>query len=471
MATVQIIDDEPEIRRLLRMQLERMGQRVVESVDGNDGIVDYRAHRPSLVFCDISMPGPDGLEVLERLRAIDPGANVIVMSGASTTERAIRAMSLGACEYLVKPFDPRQAMTIARQILADGAGDPPRRAVEPVGRNAIVGRSKAICEVSKWIGRTSQLDTSVLILGESGTGKELVARAIHEYGPRKHGPLVAINCAAIPDSLLETELFGHEKGAFSGADRQRAGKFELANNGTLFLDEIGEMSPAVQAKILRVLQDQEFYRVGGNELVRTNARIVAATNRELLGTAGRNFREDLYYRLSTSIIRIPPLRERREDIPCLVDHFLRIGNAEQNRSVAAVSTEAMQRLVRHEWRGNIRELANTLRQAVALSYGRTIPAEHFDGLLPVRGEEGTARELFCPAEVQGRVAAGIAAGKSDILAEMLAAYERAILDAAIRECEGNLSRSAKHLGIHRITLKTKLEGRPSSMPQAEPGAV
>ena len=451
MATVLIIDDEAAVRRLVRLALERDGHAVVEAADGAQGVERFAASRPDVVLCDVVMPGLGGFDVLARLRTADPTVPVVVVTGEGSTEHAIRAMACGACDYLLKPLDlPRAVRTIRRILASAGPPAPPDSAATPAAR--LLGKSDAMYEVSKLIGRVAGQPTTVLILGESGTGKELVARSVHAHGGRRTGPFVALNCAAIPESLLESELFGHERGAFTGADRQRLGKFELARGGTLFLDEVGDLAPATQAKLLRVLQEQEFTRLGGSETVRADARILAATHRDLRAeaAAGR-FREDLYYRLGVVSIRLPPLRDRREDIPLLVTHFLRRSARELSLGVTGVHPDALARLCAQDWPGNVRELANALHQAVLECPGATVLPDQF----PPAPSPPAAAALFDAEAIRAYVVRAIAAGERGLIQPLLAAYEGAVVAAALAHCGGNVSLAARHLGVHRVTLKTR----------------
>lgn len=462
MATILILDDEPGIRKLLRLTLEREGYAVIEAASGPEGVALFGEHRPDLVISDVAMPGMDGLSAMRQIKAMDPSAPVVVMTGEGNTEIAIRAMALGASEYLVKPFAQAAALKIVRSILAS-QGDKEPAAQDPradVEGNSLIGATEAMYEVFKLIGRVASHTSTVLILGESGTGKELIARAIHSHSPRRGGPFVVLNCAAIPESLFESELFGYEKGAFTGADRQRLGKFELARDGTLFLDEIGDMTAATQAKLLRVLQDQEFYRVGGNETVRTNARIVAATNQNLRAdTAAGRFRSDLFYRLSVAVVHLPPLRERRADVPLLAQYFLRRAARGLKRPVRGIAREALDMLERYDWPGNVRELSHVVQQAVLLAPGATVLAEQFAGLIHVApGTAPNSEGLFDRKAIVERIRKSIAEGESNLLAPMLAEFERVAIAAALEQCGGNVSLAAKHLGIHRVTLKTKITG-------------
>ncbi|MDB5311619.1 MAG: sigma-54-dependent Fis family transcriptional regulator [Gemmataceae bacterium] len=462
MATILIIDDEPALRGVLSLLLRPHGHAVFEAASGPEGVAVYEARRPDLVLCDVVLPGFDGIAVLGRIKALNPAAPVIVMTGDSTAELAIRAMALGASDYLVKPLDLNQTLHAVRQSL-DSSGHPMCGTAPPgpgpADGQSLLGKTDAMYEVFKLIGRVAPQRSTVLVLGESGTGKELVARSVHTHGPSRSEPFIALNCAAIPEALLESELFGHEKGAFTGADRQRPGKFEVAGGGTLFLDEVGDMSPTVQSKLLRVLQDQEFYRLGGVETVRTSARIIAATNRDLReDVAAGRFRADLFYRLGGVVIRLPPLRERRADIPVLADHFLRRSAAELRRPVRSFAPAALELLCAYRWPGNIRELANVIQQAVLQSPGQTVLPAQVANLLPDHpaAAPGDGPALFDPAAVRAHVLTRLAEGDTQLLAPMLAAYEREVIAVVLEHCHGNLSTAARHLGLHRVTLKSKL---------------
>jgi two-component system nitrogen regulation response regulator GlnG len=400
-----------------------------------------------------------GLEALRRLRALDARCPVIFITGKSTTDTAIEAMKLGAYEYLLKPLELSQlrqvvdrAFAISRlmrvpAVVAD-AGPVDERA------DAIVGRCPAMQEVYKAIGRVAGQDVAVLIAGETGTGKELVARAIYQHSRRAAGPFLAINCAAIPEQLLESELFGHEKGAFTGAERRRIGKFEQCSGGTLFLDEVGDMTPLTQAKILRVLQEQQFERVGGDETVRTDVRVIAATNHDLeaLVAQGR-FRQDLYYRLSVFTIRLPPLRERTDDLTLLVQHYLNRFSRELSKDVQAVAPEALELLHRYPWPGNVRELQSVLKQALLQAAGPMLLADflHLPAeSMPREKDQHRAFDLGQFIDEQ------LHAGSEDLYAEALRRMERLLLTRVLRHTGGNQVQAAKLLGITRGSLRTKL---------------
>src|SRR4051812_48929755 len=376
MAKILVIDDESSILHAFRRAFDDPDDALLTAPDAEQGLALVAGERPDVVVFDLNLPDVHGLDVYRRIRAIDARIPVIFITGHGTTETAIEAMKQGAFDYLLKPLELEQVRDlVARAAEISRLGRVPAVVPDeavPAGTTAdvLVGRSPAMQEVYKAIGRVAPQHLAVLILGESGTGKELVARAIYQHSRRASGSFLAVNCAAIPEPLLESELFGHEKGAFTGADRRRIGKFEQCSGGTLFLDEIGDMTPLTQAKVLRVLQDGRFERVGGNETIRTDVRVIAATNRDLprMAAAGE-FREDLYYRLGVVTIVLPPLRERGDDLSLLIDHFLKRFSPEMGKEVYRVAPEALELLRRHPWPGNLRELQSVLKQALLRAQG------------------------------------------------------------------------------------------------------
>jgi DNA-binding NtrC family response regulator len=369
MAYLLLIDDDPALLPgQVRQAFPAPVHRVEVAASGAEGLKRIAAGPPDVILLDLGLPDQSGLEVYQQIRRIDARIPVIFVTVAKSADAAIEAMKQGAYEYLCKPIDPRQlrrvvgeALEVSRRmrepaVLAEAADD----GADVEG--AIVGSCPAIREVYKAVGQVAAQGVPVLITGESGTGKELVARAIYQHGPRANAPFLALNCAAIPEALLESELFGHEKGAFTGADRRRIGKFEQVSGGTLFLDEVGDMPAALQAKVLRLLQEQSFERVGGNETIRTDVRLIAATHRDLKAlSAEGKYRADLYYRLGVFTIHLPPLRERGDDLPLLVRHYLRRYSRELGREVQEVAPEALERLRCYSWPGNIRELQSVLK--------------------------------------------------------------------------------------------------------------
>src|SRR6266849_1577906 len=392
MRTLLAIDDDPAVLASFRWSPPGMDFDLRTASSATEGLKSFTEHRPDVVVLDINLPDRTGLETFRRLHEIDPKVPVIFMTGEGTTETAIEAMRLGAYEYLLKPPDPDQfwdviarAFEISRLMRVPAVVATKEPAAE--SSDLLVGRCPPMQAVYKAIGRVASQDVTVLILGESGTGKELAARAIYHYSRRSAGPFLAINCAAIPETLLESELFGHEKGSFTGADRKRIGKFEQCSGGTLFLDEIGDMSPLTQTKILRVLQEQRFERVGGNETIQTDVRLIAATNRNLdQAVAKSGFRQDLLYRLNGFTIRLPALRDRREDLPALIEYFIKHFNPGLGKQVRRISPETLRLLEEHSWPGNVRELQSTIKYALVHAVGDILTPS----CLPENLRNGTA---------------------------------------------------------------------------------
>jgi two-component system nitrogen regulation response regulator GlnG len=459
MPTLLVVDDDPSILLAFRRAFGRVTVLTAESA--GEGLAAAAGHRPDVVILDIQLPDLSGLETLRRLREIDARSPVIFITAHGTTDTAIEAMKLGAYEYLLKPLElPQLRQVVDRAFAISRLMHVPAVVADagPVddGADAIVGRCPPMQEVYKAIGRVAAQDVTVLIAGESGTGKELVARAIYQHSRRADRPFLAINCAAIPEQLLESELFGHEKGAFTGADRRRVGKFEQCHGGTLFLDEVGDMPPLTQSKILRLLQEQCFERLGGNETVRTDVRLIAATNHDLdARVADGRFRQDLYYRLGVFTIRLPPLRERGDDLPLLVQHYLRRFNRELSKDVQAVAPEALDRLRRYPWPGNVRELQNVLKQALLRATGPT--------LLPDFLDSGLRERPTAPAEGEGpRADLGqfieerLRAGGENLYAETLRRMERLLLSRVLQHTGGNQLQAARLLGITRGSLRAKI---------------
>src|SRR5437764_180348 len=375
MPTLLVVDDEPSILHFFRRAFPGPDVTLRTATAAAEGVGKVTTDHPDVVILDINLPDASGLETFRRIHGIDPKIPVIFITGHGTTGTAIEAMRLGAYEYLLKPLELDQlsdlverAFAISRLMRVPAVIPEGGEAKED--SDALIGRCPAMQEVYKAVGRVAPQDVTVLILGESGTGKDLVARAIYHYGNRAQGPFLAINCAAIPETLLESELFGHEKGAFTGADRRRVGKFEQCHRGTIFLDEVGDMPLSTQAKMLRLLQDGQFQRVGGNETLKVDVRIIAATNQNLDAMIAENrFRRDLYYRIRGVTLNLPPLRERQEDIAELAHSFLFRLNRQLGTAVQTISSEALEILQRHSWPGNIRELQSVLREALIVATG------------------------------------------------------------------------------------------------------
>ncbi|MCA9133614.1 MAG: sigma-54-dependent Fis family transcriptional regulator [Planctomycetales bacterium] len=526
MAKILVIDDDRSVRHLITRALDgQHGFEVITAGDGDAGLQLLEDHRPRVVLLDIFLPQYNGLELFRKIRAMDHKLPVIFITGDTSSETAIEAMRAGAFDYLAKPLNIEQLRKLtlsaaqARKLMDEpvalpvGEGD--------TGGERFVGKAKTMIEVYKDIGRVASQNVTVLIRGESGSGKELVARALVHHSQRRGQPFVAVNCAAIPDQLLESELFGHEKGAFTGAERRRIGRFEQCDGGTIFLDEIGDMSPIIQGKVLRLLQEQKFERVGGNELITTDVRIIAATNRPLEQMVeSEDFREDLLYRLNGFTIPLPPLRDRREDIPLLLEYFLRRAKSEMNRpQLSGISPNALELLVAYNWPGNIRQLQSVVRQALLNTTGTVIDADNLPSFVRVASGEPPAnlpenfvgasggaagssadspsgmparREYAAPPNRSALAAAAtaspaggqapgasnseipssdvvqvefslsqfiaerLAAGSADLYAETLEQVERRLFTRILEATAGNQSKSAEILGITRGKVRDRI---------------
>ena len=444
--TICIVDDEPAILNSLRSILEDEGYQVVVATNGVEGLKVVRSDSPDLVMLDIWMPEMDGLETLKRLRSQFPGILVVMMSGHGSIETAVKATKLGAYDYLEKPLDLEKVTILVRNALHQRKLEEENLnlRIQVERRFELVGSSPTMNRLREMIAMAAPANSRVLISGANGTGKELVARAIHLQSPRHNRPFVEINCAAIPETLIESELFGHEKGAFSGATSMKRGKFELADGGTLFLDEIGDMSLATQAKVLRVLQEQQFTRVGGTKLLNVQVRVIAASNNDLAEEIHKgNFREDLYYRLNVLPIVVPPLKERREDIPELAQHFLKMHSEEQGMKPKEFSAQGLEALRRHDWPGNIRELRNLIERLLIMVPKPVIDAADV--------------EMF----LQGRQPTGVpvlSVGTNyDSLREARNVFEREVISQKLRENNWNVSKTADELKIERSHLHRKIK--------------
>jgi two-component system, NtrC family, nitrogen regulation response regulator NtrX len=451
---VLIVDDEKGIREALRQVLEYESIEVRAATSGYEALKVYPEFHPHLVFLDVKMQGMDGLETLAKLRKLDPGAQIVMISGHGTIQTAVEATQLGAYDFLEKPLDTDRVLLTLRNALEHVAlsSENERLKAEVQAQYAIVGSSKALQQVIERIEKVAPTAARVLITGENGTGKELVARAIHSLSPRAAGPFVEVNCAAIPTELIESELFGHVKGSFTGAVADRAGKFEQADGGTLFLDEIGDMSLSAQAKVLRALQEGVISRVGTGQTRPVDVRVIAATNKTLdqeIG-AGR-FREDLLYRLNVVPIEVPPLRARRGDIPQLVTHFVQELTGRAGLPVKAVDEAAMKRLGAHDWPGNIRELRNAVERLLILAAGPTVTEGDVERFVGARGGDGAAPHAV-PAV--GGHAAWLRAGTFE---DFKQAAERAFLLEKLQEHDWNVSETARTLQMPRSNLYKKIE--------------
>lgn len=458
MAAVLAIDDDPDVLAALRTVVVRRGDSFVGAVDVPTGLAQFDRSRPDVVFCDIYLKESNGLDLLEQLHAVAPGVPVVMITGEQSSDLAITSNARGAFDYLPKPLTAASIAEVidramvAAQLAQQPVALAPAQGPPPVA--SMVGRCPAMQEVYRAIGRVAGQRVTVLVLGESGTGKELVARAIHQHSGRANRPYVVVNCASLPENLLESELFGHEKGAFTGADRLRIGKFEQAHDGTIFLDEVGELTLDTQAKLLRVLQEHEFQRVGGSETLLTVARVVAATNRDLsaMVAAGR-FRADLFFRLSGYTITLPPLRDRGEDFPAIVRHFLSMLRAELGVSVSGLSADAVQMLATHSWPGNLRELQGVLRQAILRATGPVLTPDLF-ALAPSGSVANSAPRAT--GDTAQFVASRLAMGSHNLYAEWLESREPELFRLVIAHFHGNLTQSAQALGINRMTLRARI---------------
>jgi DNA-binding NtrC family response regulator len=441
---ILVVDDDPGVRESFRLILEDHYD-VVDVPDGPSALDVVRASPMDLVLLDIRLPGMDGIEVLERIKTIDERVEVILVTAVKTVRTAVAAMKLGAFDYLTKPFEEDELLSLASRALE-------RRTLErevallrsELARtrdlDEIVGKHPVMEKLHGLIAQVARTSTTVLITGESGTGKELVARAIHRHGPRREGPFVAVNPAAIVESLIESELFGHERGAFTGAHQRKLGKFELAQGGTMFLDEIGTLRAEVQAKLLRVLQEREIERVGGTRSIKIDVRVIAATNTNLKDAVGRGtFRDDLYYRLNVVPIVVPPLRERAQDVPLLAEHFLRRDTRDFNKRIEALSPEAVAALQAYRWPGNVRELENVIERCVVLAEGPVIQLNDLplDVLLPQQATRVRAAEALPLNEATDQ-------------------FERQIVLRVLERVGWNLTEAGRILAIHRNSLRVKL---------------
>ena len=448
MTRVLVVDDEPGVRGALVTLLEYEGFDARAVASGQEGISTYEDWRPAVTFLDVKMAGMDGLEALKRLRKLDPAAVVVMISGHATIRDAIEATQSGAYDILEKPLDTDRILVTLRNALGTQVlrAENARLRERVESRYEIVGASYPIRSLISQIETVGPTPARVLITGENGTGKELVARALHKRSPRADRPFVEVNCAAIPGELIESELFGHVKGSFTGAVADRAGKFEQADGGTLFLDEIGDMSLAAQAKVLRVLQDGEVTRIGGSKRTKVDVRVLAATNKLLSDEiAGGRFREDLYYRLNVVPLTVPSLRERREDIPLLISHFLDVLSRHEGVSPRGIAPDAVDRLRNLEWPGNVRELRNTVERLLILSNGPVISLDDADRLV---GARAAAAER------------GSALGDLTLyqtFEEFRAAGERAFLLAKLRQNEWNVAETARLIDMPRSNLYKKIE--------------
>jgi DNA-binding NtrC family response regulator len=446
---ILVADDEPNIRRILAAVFKREGYDVSVAEDGIGALKILESEEVHAVIADLKMPRLDGMALLKHLVAEFPDLPVVMITAHGTVDTAVEALKLGAFDYVTKPFEQEELKAILQKALSQS-----QRSREEVhltgddrGRYEIIGRHPAMLDIYELIRKVADTPTTVLVNGESGTGKELIAKALHENSSRRGKPFIKINCAAIPKTLVESELFGYEKGAFTGAVGSKPGRFELAHEGTLFLDEIAEIPAEIQVKLLRVLQESEFERVGGIKTIRVDVRLVGATNRDLQAEiAAGNFREDLYYRLNVVPIRLPPLRERTSDVPLLVEHFIAKYNARLKKNVQGIEPVAMAQLIEYLWPGNIRELENVVERIVLFA------------------ETGVLRASDLPAELRGRAPAAMAppttgapTSLKEAVRETTLRLERDLIQQALKETGGNVTQAAKRLKISRKSLQNKMK--------------
>lgn len=464
---ILVVDDEPRVRTSLKLVLEPTYD-VLQAADAHEGLDLFKKEAPHLVLLDVILPGMDGLAVLEKMQSEDRSTPVIMLTGTKAVKTAVDAMKLGAADYISKPFEIDELRIIISKALENQELEREVRLLraQVVNRYAfhnLIGKSPGMQEIYGKIEQVADSRTTVMITGESGTGKELVARALHYNSARRDRPFVALNCAALPETLIESELFGHEKGSFTDATARRVGQFELAHTGTLFLDEIGDLSPTTQAKLLRVLQEREFTRIGGVQPIKVDVRIVAATNKSLDELVRRGtFREDLYYRINVISLYLPPLRERGEDVVLLAKHFLAKRVEEEKRSPQEFSKEALDVICRYPWPGNVRELQNVVEQAMLWSQGNTIDPEHLPATLKSDSRGGSLREDI----LSGRVS----------LEKAVMDFERDIILDALKRTNYVQTHAANLLGISRRMLKYRMDtlgiGRPDAAPTVpEPSSL
>jgi two-component system nitrogen regulation response regulator GlnG len=462
MYKVLIVDDEQSVRYSFKKLLGTSNYELIEASNAETALATFNREKPNLVILDIEMPEKDGIQVLKELKEISPSTPVIIITAYGSGDRVIKAMKYGAYEYVEKPFDIPRLISIidealkATQISNEKTTEPKLASKEKAKPNeeVIVGESSAIKEVFKLIGRVAASDASILIVGESGTGKELVAKAIHRYSDRLAKPFIAINCAAIPEALLESELFGYERGAFTGAERQKLGKFEEANGGTLFLDEVGDMGLSLQSKLLRVLQEGTFERLGSSKSIKVDVRIVAATNRNLENDIVRKaFREDLYYRLKVVTITLPPLRMRKEDIPLLAQHFMLKHSRDNRTESLTLHPDALKKMSEYSWPGNIRELENVVKRAIILTKGNVInPDLLFEGI-----EKKSTHNPIGQDRLSNYLSETISVNEGNVYKLVVDELERDLIKWALDKTNWNQAQAAKILGISRVMIHERIE--------------
>jgi len=458
-AQILLVEDDNSIVTMLCRVLAEEGCVVQVERRGDTGLERAKDAAFDIVITDLKLPGLNGLELVRELHAARPRLPILMMTAHGTTETAIEATQSGAYDYLVKPFEMTVLLELVEQAVAASRlmSEPVEIGVTGPARSAIVGKGRAMQSIYKEIGRIAAKPVGVLIRGETGTGKELIARAIYQHSDRANAPFVAINCAAIPETLLESELFGHERGTFTGAESRRIGRFEQANQGTIFLDEIGDMTPGTQVKLMRVLQEKSVQRLGGKETIPVDVRVIAATHRDLeAAIREKHFREDLYYRISVVTIHLPPLRERKEDIPDLADFFLRKYAAEFGVKDPSIHADAVEFLQAQSWPGNVRELENIIRKVLLLAQNYTIGVEHVRAALAKTGLPAASAEKSLREYADELIAAAQRGELVDAHLRLQETAERVIFSRAMELANGNQARAARWLGISRLTLRKKL---------------
>ncbi len=458
MDKILVVDDEKGVRHSFKKILGRQGYDVITANNGIEAIEQTGKESPILIIMDVSMPTMDGLETLQKLKSLHPDLTVIMMTAHSTSDRAITAMKFGAYDYLTKPFDNAHLLALIEKAIMDKKMSIPVTFSETGDEKGdrIIGGSPLMLDIFKKIGQISESDVTVLLKGETGTGKELIARAIYHHSNRVNKPFLPVNCSAIPEALLESELFGHEKGAFTGADNRKIGKFEQCDTGTMFLDEIGDMPMSIQARWLRVLQDGCFQRLGGKETIKTDVRIIAASNKDLvtLKDSGE-FREDLFWRLNVVSINIPPLRERKEDIEGIVRYFIQKYNRETDKNVTGISPELLNKFNNYRWPGNVRELQSVIQRGMVLCQKDSLSIENCESLSDTKLSASKTRNMEnILSDAANELLQG---GEINIYKEAISTFERLLIQKALELNKDNQALTARVLGISRNTLKAKIE--------------
>lgn len=464
---VLVVDDDPQIINALGECLGNSDYIMKVASTGAEALQKLGDPEVSLVILDVNLPDFSGLDVLTKIKAINSSMPVVIMTGFVSTEAAIEAMKSGAYEFVTKPFNLDKVTTLVNRVMKRSTH---LRGLETFSRESgfmpgeIIGRSPEMVEIAKIIGQVAATDASILIMGESGTGKELVARSIYKNSLRKDKPFLSVNCAALPETLLESELFGHEKGSFTGAYARKLGKFEVCNGGTILLDEIADMSPLTQSKVLRVLQEQEFERVGGTETIKVDVRIIAATNKSLVNMIKESkFRVDLYYRLKVVSIYLPPLRERRPDISLLIDHFMKIYSEETGKEIHGISKPAIEGLLKYGWPGNVRELENNVHTAVVMAKGGILTPEDFPVLSEHRESvridldqvEADYARMFAEM-ISPNFEKMVSISENHIYHHLLSGFEKALFSEALKHCGSNQVKASELLGVSRNTLRDRV---------------